>query len=87
VASSFCPALSSCWLALSSSMTRLCCVIVSLRFAMSHAISSRLVPFPSPPPEKLKALFEPVNVVTSVFLLELRVILLIAGSDWRGWTV
>lgn len=53
---------------------------------MSHAISSRLVPFPSPP-EKLKALFEPVNVVTSVFLLELRVILLIAGSDWRGWTV
>jgi hypothetical protein len=54
---------------------------------MSHAISSRLVPFPSPPPEKLKALFEPVNVVTSVFLLELRVILLIAGSDWRGWTV
>jgi hypothetical protein len=54
---------------------------------MSHAISSRLVPFPSPP-ENSKALFEPVNVVTSVlFLLELRVILLIAGSDWRGWTV
>jgi len=54
---------------------------------MSHAISSRLVPFPSPP-ENSKHCLSLVNVVTSVlFLLELRVILLIAGSDWRGWTV
>jgi len=68
---------------LTFSMMLLCCVIVSFKFAMSHATSSRFVPLPSPPPEnsKLGVLLVAVNVVVSFLrLLYPLVILLSSGG-------
>ena len=48
-----------------------CCDIVSLRFATSHATSSKFVPLPSPPPvnSKLGVFLVPVKVVMSFLRL------------------
>ena len=52
-------------------MVSFCCVMVSLRFAMSHAISSRFVPLSLPPPEKSKLGVLLVPVKVAVFPLRL----------------
>jgi len=66
-------------------MTWLCWMIVSSKVAISHTISSRFMPLPSPPPEnsKLGVSSAPVNVTMSfVHLLYPRLILL--NSDCGG---
>lgn len=71
--------------ALTSSMILLCCVMVSFRFAMSHATSSRFVPLPSLPPvnSKLGVLLVPVNAVVS-FLRLLYALVIRLSSDGGG---
>ncbi|PVH68210.1 hypothetical protein DL98DRAFT_232064 [Cadophora sp. DSE1049] len=79
------PALNSACSFVRVSMTWLCWVMVSFKFATSHAISSRTVPLPSPPPEnsKLGVSLAPANVIVSFFRLLYPLVILL-NSDGGG---
>ncbi|KAH6691767.1 hypothetical protein BKA61DRAFT_742487 [Leptodontidium sp. MPI-SDFR-AT-0119] len=60
--------------------------MISFKFATSHAISSRFVPLPSPPPEnsKLGVSLAPVNVTMSFFRLLYPLVILLDSDDGGG---